>query len=269
MPVIFSNPIQFAEALQARAVRSTLIPTSLTSQQLAELISPELLERGTFSAQVTSAAYLDEIDHIVGQIVSGELDEATGRLALKDKLAELDYTPAPGEEGSLTDFSSNLRTNLVIDQNVAFAYGYGDYMQGQDEAVLDQWPAQELYRAADAVHPRDWTSRWNAAADSTQTDVAGFVALKNTPIWSAISRFGVPYPPFDYGSHMRVRDVDRDRAVSLGLIDADTQIQPATRDFNQDLKFSADIRSDALRQALLDSNPLLEIDENGVLGVKG
>ena len=38
------------------------------------------------------------------------------------------------------------------------------------------------------------------------------------PIWSAISRFGNPYPPFDYNSGMGVDDVSYDEALKLGVL---------------------------------------------------
>lgn len=248
MPIVFSQPIRFAEAAQARAVRS-ILPTTLSSAEL-ESISADILERGLFSARTTYAAYLDEVDHVLDDYLSGKIDLATGRLTLQDKLDSLGYKPAAGEEGSLTDLSSDKRVNLVIEMNSGSAQGYGAWKQGQDPAILDQWPAQELYRAAPATQPRDWADRWEAAGGELYR--GRMIALKNAPIWSDISRFGTPYPPFDYGSHMDVRDVDRDTAIELGLIDRDTQIAPETRDFNLDLQYSGEIRSAALRQALVD-----------------
>jgi hypothetical protein len=249
MPILFAQqPVNFAEA-QQRLDIANLLPTDLSSDELSD-ISSDILERSLFSARVPSADYLDEVDQVLGDLLAGNIDQATARLALKDKLDEIGYEPSDDEEGSITDFSSDERTNLVIETNLGMAQGYGQWAQGQSEAVLDQWPAQELYRAAAAQHPRDWLDRWDAAGG--QIFDGRMIALKNTSIWSAISRFNLPYPPFDFGSHMDVRDVDRDTAVSLGLIDEDTQIAPETRDFNQDLQMTADIRSDQLRQVLID-----------------
>ena len=47
------------------------------------------------------------------------------------------------------------------------------------------------------------------------------VALKTSPIWTALSRFGRPWPPFDYGSGMGLEDVDRTEAEDLNLLDKD------------------------------------------------
>ena len=49
------------------------------------------------------------------------------------------------------------------------------------------------------------------------------VALKDDPVWTAISRFGHPYPPFDFGSGMGVEDVSFEDALALGLVKDDYQ----------------------------------------------
>lgn len=247
----FTTPKPFAEAREAYEVK-TLLPTSMTSTQLED-IDGSLLERGRFSAQVTYAEFLEEIDRVVGDILDGKLDEASGRKALQAKARELDLHPKAEDRGTIKDLTGSQRLNLIVGQNVAQARGYGQWAQGQDPAVLDLYPAQELYRARAVKVPRNWASRWSQAANVTRTQTAGFVALKNTPIWEAISRFGTPYPPYDFNSGMRVRDVSRSKAMTVGLIDRDTPVQPESRGFNDDLQFSPEIRSAGLKQALIDS----------------
>ena len=44
------------------------------------------------------------------------------------------------------------------------------------------------------------------------------VALIESPIWEKLSRFGQPYPPFDFGSKMRVRAVPYEECEKLGLV---------------------------------------------------
>jgi hypothetical protein len=72
------------------------------------------------------------------------------------------------------------------------------------------------------------------------------IALKNDPIWTKISRFGLPYPPFDFNSGMDLQDVDRDEATQLGLIDRDTQIAPDKRGFNDGLQAALDVKGGML-----------------------
>jgi hypothetical protein len=244
--MIFGAPISFQEALQSREVRS-ILPTELGSAEL-ERISSDLLERATFSARVANAEYLQEIEDVVREYVDGKIDLASARTQLKAKLEEIGYAPTEDEKGKITDFSSDARTNLVLRTNAEMAHGYGQWMQGQNEAVLNMWPAQELYRAFARRAPRDWQHRFTAAGGIMFN--GRMLALKNSATWSKISRFGTPYPPFDFNSGMSVRDVDRNTAMHAGLIDLTTQVKPETRDFNQDLEFSPGVRSEYLRQAL-------------------
>lgn len=246
--MIFGSPISFEEALQSRDVKS-LLPTDLGTADL-EGISSDLLERATFSARVANAEYLQQIEDVVRQYANGEIDLATARLQLKTKLQEIGYFADADEAGKLTDFASDERTNLVLRTNAEMANGYGQWMQGQNATLLNSRPAQELYRAFNRKAPRDWLRRWTGAGG--QVFNGRMIALKNTPIWSRISRFGKPYLPFDFRSGMSVRDIDRETAMSLGLIDLTTQLTPETREFNQDLKFSPAVRSEALRQALIE-----------------
>jgi hypothetical protein len=248
MPLVFTQPVQFAEAAQRRAVQ-TILPTSLGSAEL-ERISADILERSLFSARTMNAEYLQKVSDVLDRYLRGELDLATARLELKQKLAEIGYAPAPGDEETLRDLSSDERINLVIRTNAEMARGYGTWLQGQQAPILDRWPAQELYRAFNRKVPRNWIKRWSDAGGEFYG--GRMIALKNTDLWIRISRFGTPYPPFDFNSGMWIKDIDRETAMSLGLIDRDTQIAPQTRDFNQDLKFSPDIRAEALRQALID-----------------
>lgn len=256
MPLLFSTPVPFAEAAQSREVRSVL-PTSLGSGELEE-ISSDILERALFSARTTNAEYLQEVSDVLDRYIAGTVDLATARLELKQKLAAIGFEPFPDEAGTIQDLSSTQRINLVLQTNAQMARGYGNWMQGQEPAILDRWPAQELYRAFDRRVPRNWHARWQNAGG--QIFVGRMVALKNADIWTRISRFGNPYPPYDFNSGMSIRDVTREAAMEYGLIDRDTRIAPETRGFNDDLRFAPDVRNAALRQALVDEGYSFEGD---------
>ena len=270
--MIFSEPLPFLDALQSREVRN-ILPTALSSREMRDRISAEVLERAVFSAKTTSASYLDTIDALIGQLLNGEINQASARLALKEKLDHLGYVPNAAHVDTLQDLSSDLRLDLILETNVEMAQGYGSFIQGQDEAVLDQFPAQELIRVIDPVGvTRDWEARWNAVGGEIFS--GQMIALKNDPIWQRLgSEFddglGNPYPPFAFNSGMDVADVDRDTAIALGLIDRDTQITPQNRGFSDDLKYSKEIRSESLRSALVGSDDALRFDAEGVLRIKG
>ncbi len=246
---LFAAPLPFTEALQSREVRN-ILRTSGGTADLARL-EPAVRERAIFSATVTSAELLDGIDRRVQSILAGKEDQATARLGLKQILADMGYT-APGETaGTLQDLRTDERLNLIIETNVEMARGYGQWVQGQQADVLDEYPAQELVRVRQSAKPRDWAARW-AEKDGQFFD-GRMVALKNDPIWARISRFGLPYAPFDFNSGMDTRDVARDEAEQLGLIDANTELIPQNRDFNADLSAAPVVRNNWLVDALENS----------------
>lgn len=83
-------------------------------------------------------------------------------------------------------------------------------------------PAQRLVRAGYRENPRDWEARWEEAWKKVGGEGASredMVALNDSPIWAALSVFGLPYPPFDYDSGMVFESVDYDEAVELGLLE--------------------------------------------------
>jgi hypothetical protein len=185
------------------------------------------------------------------------VNEVRAREILRASLQSIGYDPADinAVPGSLKDLASTARLRVIIDTNVKMARGYGNWKQGQTSAILDQWPAQELVRVESRIERRDWHGTWASRGGKVSAGVGldgkygRLVARKDDGIWSAISRFGLPYPPFDYMSGVGVRDVDRDTAMRLGVIDRDTQIEPEERPFNQDLEAAAP--ADPAKQAAL------------------
>jgi hypothetical protein len=94
-----------------------------------------------------------------------------------------------------------------------------------------------------AAAPRseaEWRDRWMVAGGSVQwrgaTRVA-MAALKTSPVWLALSRFGTPWPPFDFGSTRELLDLDRGEAQSLGLLDAGGSV-PQWRDGSGSMAFN-------------------------------
>ena len=276
--MIFAQPIAFAEPIsnQQSAISNLLLCSisfsdlsaaadSATLRELRQILgsqletlAPDILNRADFLSRTAAAEFLQEFADVLDQYSTGEIDLGSARIALGDKLTELNYSPtSPEDAGTLPDLSSDIRLNLMLDTNAEMAAGYVDWSQGQDEAVLDQWPAQELYRAYPRKVPRDlgplpWAERW--AESGGQLFDGRMIALKNTELWDNLGSFpdglGNPYPPFAFNSGMDVRDIDRDTAVSLGLIDETTQIAPQSREFNQDFSVTPDVQDPELRAQL-------------------
>lgn len=258
--MIFGRALPFREALESQEARRWL-PTTLSSGELAQL-KPALLRRSMFSAKVSDFAHLDEIGSGISDVLSGQLDVATARLRIRQHLWRTGYQAPPGKEGGLQDLASERRVNLQIDTNVAMMRGLGNHIQGQQEDVLDMYPAQRLVRVIDSKEKRNWEQRWKDAGGPEGT---GLVALKTDPVWVKLSRFGNPYPPFDYNSGMDVEDVSRREAMALGLIDLNTQLFPdrTTGDINQGVQASHAVQDKRLKAAL-EAGGIGRFDESGV-----
>lgn len=254
--MISRTPLPFEEALQSRAAR-TILPTDFRTRLLAE-IPPQLRERSFFSAGVTNADFLEEAHSSITELVSGTTDRATKRAGLKDLLDKLSYKPFQGEEGTITDLSSDRRLNLILDTGVQQVAGFGGWEQGQGPAILDQWPAQELIDTNPGAteNRRKWADIW--AEKGGQFFDGRMIALVDDPIWEAISFFGQPYPPFALNSYWDVKKINRDEAMELKLIDRDTQIAPQSRNLNTGLQATPTV-GPQMQQALLES-----LSENGI-----
>ncbi len=246
--MINSSPIPITDALRSVAARRVLaLSPQIGTADIAQHIPAAVRNRAFFSARTPYAGYLADTQSMIERLVQpdvrltadGAIETAPGesispaqvRARMKQHLAEIGYQPDPVQRGTLTDLSSDRRTNLIIETQSAMARGYGNWMSEQNPTIRDLWPASELFRALDRQERRDWAAIWNDARRSlgpattatvaANPDSGPFIALKNDPIWSAISRFGNPYPPFDFGSGMRTRDVSRDAAIAAGVIAPD------------------------------------------------
>ena len=211
---------------------------------------------------MSNATLLQKLRDGVGSILTGKSDQATVRLGIKQFLDDLGYTPEEGKEFGLQDLGSDRRINLQIETNVQTAQGFGWFVQGNQEAVLDQWPAQELYRAlvpkGGVEAERDWAERWEEAGGEFIGD--RMVALKTDPVWAKLGSSALfpdgldnPWPPFAFNSGMDVRDVDRAEAEELGLLEPSTTLLPRKVDFNADLAAAPALREKWLQDAIVDS----------------
>ena len=273
--MIHRAPVAFDEALASRDVRS-LLPTDGSARQL-NAIAAELRERATFSARTDNAHYLqriaDTVEQVLGRKTGGvRLNRAYARQQLRESLAGLGYHPGTAgiKPRSLQDFASDARLKVIVDTNVDLAAGYGQHVQGNTPNALKAFPCQELYRQTERRAKRPWHIIWVRNGGKLYGAQRRMIARKDAPIWKAISRFGNPYPPFDYNSGMWVKDVSRRDAEALGVVGFDAPQKPApARDLNADLSRSApDRHTDLLKAILKQHGDTVEL-RNGRLHFKG
>ena len=125
----------------------------------------------------------------------------------------------------------------------------GQNRPSERRAIL-AFPAYELVRVERRKLPRDWSARWKKAANEVNWEGVArngsMIALKTSPIWAALSRFGNPFPPFDFNSGMGVRDIKKSKCREIGLLGEDEQPEiPDTPNFNGNLTASVPFGKDS------------------------
>ncbi len=285
--MIFAEPIPFSEAVENRAAKRLLL-TDLDTAQLDDL-PVELREMASFSAGVIKAETLQRFDDLTKKIAGGATPEdfarraaaeerintavaagatpsqarqaegggplltsmATARQEIRTYLRSIGYKAKPGEEGTIKDLSTDRRINVKLRTDVEMMHGYGQYTAGQSPITLDLTPCQELVRVSRRRVPRNWAARWKAAGGKFYGH-GRMIAAKDDPIWKKISRFGLPYPPFDYNSGMGLRNIRRAEAMALGVIPENYKVKPdPARKLTDNLQASA-ARFDAAMVHALD-----------------
>lgn len=185
-------------------------------------------------ASTTSPLLAQGFQKSVRSIVTGKSNLAKERKKLHDLMDSIGIKP--DDRIYFNDF-----IDTVLDTSVDLANGYRRWKEGQK--AIEGFPAQELVRFEPGKVPRDWIQIWDEArvklAKTTATDASStgrMVAMKNDPIWTAISDFDLPFPPFKSSSGMWVEDVDYSEAVTLGVMDKDDDPIPPPKlspDFDQ------------------------------------
>ena len=226
-------------------LRKSLVAQGKMSSADWDVTSAAIRERAFFSSRVESVRFLDTCLSRIADLLENRRDD-DGALASRARVVS-DIMRAARDAGiargtqSVTDPGSYARANVIIDTNAGMAAGYVQAELANSLGARMAFPAQELLRIEDRERKRDWMSRWTAAGGEIYA--GRMVALKGDPVWTRISRFGQPYPPFDYNSGMGVEDVSYDDAVALGLIQEGYKPPENSplKDFNDGLEASMEV----------------------------
>ena len=196
--------------------------------------------RAFFSSRIAEVNILAAMRDKVREYSEGGADLSKIRMKIREDLQTLKYDPK-GATG-IHNLFSQARLDVIIKTNVAQARGYMQYAEGMSPGAFAAFPAQEFTRIAHRRNQRqDWPQRWAKAGGKTYG--GRMIALKDDPVWERLSVFGNPFPPFDWGSGMGVRDVSREEAEKLGLITreelkkkVETLKKKPAPDFNENLQ---------------------------------
>lgn len=129
---------------------------------------------------------------------------------------------------------SSATRETMISMPVAFARNWRQWIGMKGDIGH---PAFKLYRAGRLGKPRDWVARCEQFRGErgvylTCNPNEPMIALSNSTVWERLSVFGVPYPPYDWDSSMRLMPVSLEACIetyqiidtestTLGEIEAD------------------------------------------------
>lgn len=231
-------------------LRKTLVGSSLDSSEWSR-IDAGLRDRAFFMAEVEKVRFLAAARKEAAAILQSGKSLSEARRDLREALRAEGYQPTDEERGTIKDLYSRQRLDVMLKTNVEQARGYADYLQATSTGALAAFPAYEFIRVYQRKKPRgDWRARWDSAAVAVSwrgvaRGTSRMVALKTSPIWVKLSRFGNPFPPFDFGSGMGLEDVDAAECRDLGLGAEAKAQKPPRVDFNGSLQAEVPMRADA------------------------
>lgn len=206
-----------------------------------------LRDRAFFSSRVTEAKILHAMRQNVAELVKEGKSPSEVRRDLRAYLGSIGYDPDKGlktgersRHGTIKDLNSKARLDVMMKTNADQAKGYASHLRATTTGAILAFPAYGLVRVERRKLPRDWSARWASAAQKVGWEgvarSGGMIALKTSPIWAALSRFGNPFPPFDFNSGMGVRDVKKSVCREIGLLGQNEQPEiPDVPDFNGNL----------------------------------
>ncbi len=237
------------------------VTSQLRSAEWAQ-VPIALRERAYFSAGVDDARVLSALREKTLQGLAQARPDGVGmnRARFVADMREM-LGAAPGDSGNLADITATNRLALIWDFQTTAANAQAAHKATLDPNILDAFPAYRLIRVESRRVPRDWYERWGKAGAAVGWVGASqrvLVALVTSPIWVAASRFGTPWPPFDYNSGMGLEAVDREETEALGLLpkgeDPAARLQrlregvaQASQDWNEGLQASVKGLSDIAR----------------------
>jgi hypothetical protein len=228
---MITKPMSFAEAIRFLLDKED-VPAEWDAAAWQKQ-EADFRTRSFFSAKVENARFLDRahgllFDYMAKTTEQVEQPDGTVKVALKTAGREhfvkrmRDFMIAEGmakpdefagvDQTDIEDIRSVSRLRLIFDTNVRQSYGFGQWQQGMNPAVLRAFPAARLIRERGVSEPRP---RHQAHL--------GDVMLKTDPRWAnfhndpLIGGFGVPWGPYGFNSGVTQEDVTRSEARKLGL----------------------------------------------------
>lgn len=261
--ITLPDPMPFSDALNYLRDKQA-VGSSMDTAAWRE-VPAAIRNKAFFSATLTSAQVARRMQDYIDDFLSQDRDvnergqeffSSQGRSEFVAKFRRMmmdegfgkvlpDGSIAPDiNDNDLRDLRSCRRLQLIFDTQVEQAYSYGQFLEGQDEDILDIWPCWKFVRVRPVMSPRPYHDA--ALGQIRRKDDLDF--------WLSLNRdFQVPWGPWGFNSGCGTEDVDRAEAEAAGAIKPSDRVKPIVREFNDRLQQSVaglgpDVRSWIKRQ---------------------
>ena len=261
--ITLPDPMPFSDALNYLRDKQA-VGSSMDTAAWRE-VPAAIRNKAFFSATLTSAQVARRMQDYIDDFLSQDRDvnergqeffSSQGRSEFVSKFRQMmmdegfgkvlpDGSIAPDiNDNDLRDLRSCRRLQLIFDTQVEQAYSYGQFLEGQDEDILDIWPCWKFVRVRPVMSPRPYHDA--ALGQIRRKDDLDF--------WLSLNRdFNVPWGPWGFNSGCGTEDVDRAEAEAAGAIKPSDKVKPISKEFNDRLQQSVaglgpDVRSWIKRQ---------------------
>jgi len=202
-----------------KILKKALVASNIDSRQW-NAIQAGLRDRAFFSSRVEWPNILDAARRLTAEHAAGGASLSEQRRDMRRYLRNEGYVPDANVAGTIKDLYSKARLDVIFKHNTATARGFVAWADGNTPGAYAAAPCQEFIRThRRKVERTTWRQRWTEAGG--QFYEGRMIAPKDSPVWTRLSVFGTPYPPFDWGSGMGVRDISRRESLRLGVITDD------------------------------------------------
>jgi hypothetical protein len=261
MPTITLTPLP--EAVKKLTERE-VFPSGMSSRDWED-VPAQIRDRLFFSARVEEEKILAVLKSKLQIRINlvkesgATMDKSRFIAEIQQLLQEEGYKRPDGvAKGSLRDLKGSRRLSLIWDMNLAQAEGFARWKSSMTVDGLANEPCWELVRLMERKEIRKWPQIWEDAGGEffgepsvDYPEARGrMIAPKTSEIWTKISRFGVPWAPYDWGSGMGQAGIGIDEAEELGAVKPGDKFTPQDVPFNQGVQASAEHIDDGGKSSL-------------------
>jgi len=157
------------------------------------------------------------LEREVQNMFAGKADKALSRMKVGQEIGESGFRAHWGEfkDGDYHVVGSEAWIDCALDFNCSLLQSAQIYQQGNDPEQIELYPAGELILEPRARDHKHWRESWQSHGGSVGKNGRRF-ALKNHPVWLAMSPFNHRHPPYAFQSWLSTQEISSLEAKESG-----------------------------------------------------